>query len=167
MILQNKTEVSWSGNALGEERKSLSNYYFQNWGICLRQRAKCSDGQPFQGWLLAAKFNYMRFISNPRSMPDEDEYISDVMPVTRSPTVIFEETYTSQADYFISDTVSIPTIWGINGKEKLVIDYDSDYIFEWTCSESHFSKLITWIKLMIFSLLSSHIYFGSPFYTTR
>lgn len=69
-------------------------------------------------------------INDPRSIPGKEDGTLDVMFVTRSSNVIFEEKYTSRGDYYRYDSRTISAKRNIKGGKELSIDYGADYKFE-------------------------------------
>lgn len=94
-ILHIQSEVPYSGKFLRKGLMSVTNHDFQTWSIRLVQKTKCSGDQFFNICLVPTKSSLMRFINVPSSSPDENDNISDFVPVSRSSNKIFQEAYPS------------------------------------------------------------------------
>lgn len=72
----------------------------------------------------------MCVINNLHSILDEDNSTSDVMPVTRSFSVMFEEPFTLRGDCSRYDAITMSAKRIINGGDELFMDNFVGYNFE-------------------------------------
>ena len=124
----------------GERILSVMSSEFNKWALRTRWRVRSKrippsqTGLPYNNWIFPAEFCTMRFINDPRYMPDEpgrpsSEELAANPHLYRSANVEFRSTAKPKTaqDYRKHSLVQVVALRNIRPGEELFVDYGNKY----------------------------------------
>lgn len=114
----------------GEGLMAVTREQFHTSAIRLATDISSSDGILHTVWMVPAKFACLRFMNDPRCLPDEVVPADETHTERRCENVKFVDIGSGRSDYTMYDAVSVRATRNIVPVEELFVDYGKDYEFK-------------------------------------